>query len=287
MSSMENLSKSWVDRFAERFATPVAILIVVGILVAVVLGQQKSPLKESAAPITGTTIPVAWDDLGKQLVETGVIDKAQLAPLYGKLSQEQQMLLGTTTGDLAVTPGNAPYLLNLFWALGLGNKNPILEDEMADPRYGGAGGFASTGGWTIAKGDPMNHYGKHSFIKLTPAQQKLVDDVSENIYRPCCDNSTHFPDCNHGMAMLGLLELMASQGRSEGEMYRAALTMNSYWFPSEYQTLQAYFASKGVEWKDVSPKEVLGKSYSSASGYGHIATLMQPQQSGGASCSVS
>jgi hypothetical protein len=227
-----------------------------------------------------------WGDLGKQLVDAGVIDKGQLTTLYGKLSEEQLTLLGTTTGDLTVTPGNAPYLLNLFWALGLGNTNPILADEMADPRYGGAGGFASTGGWTIAKGDPMGHYGKHALITLTPAQQKLVDDVSENIYRPCCDNPTHFPDCNHGMAMLGLLELMASQGRNADEMYRAALTMNSYWFPSEYQTLQSYFASKGIGWKDVSPKEVLGKDYSSASGYGRIAALMQPQQQGGASCSV-
>ena len=42
------------------------------------------------------------------------------------------------------------------------------------------------------------------------------------VYRPCCDNATHFPDCNHGMAMLGLLELMAAQGASEEEMFAAA-----------------------------------------------------------------
>ena len=132
----------------------------------------------------------------------------------------------------------------------------------------------------------MNHYGKHALIRLTPAQQKFVDEVSQNIYRPCCDNSTHFPDCNHGMAMLGLLELMASQGKSESEMYKAALTMNSYWFPQQYQTIAAYFASNGTRWRDVSPKEILGKAYSSASGYGRIAALMQSKESRGSRCSV-
>ena len=58
----------------------------------------------------------------------------------------------------------------------------------------------------------MNHYSMHRFIVLTPEQQALVEKVSKGIYRPCCGNSVYFPDCNHGMAMLGLLELMASQG---------------------------------------------------------------------------
>src|SRR3989344_5001923 len=67
-------------------------------------------------------------------------------------------------GKLMMTRENAGYLLNLLWALGLANKNPILEDktEMMNPSYGGAGNFASTGGWTIAKGDAMEHYNMHA-----------------------------------------------------------------------------------------------------------------------------
>src|SRR3989344_1353776 len=97
----------------------------------------------------------------------------------------------------------AGYLLNLLWAFGLANKNPILEDasEMMNPGYGGAGNFASTGGWTVAKGNAMGHYNMYALVTLSPEQQALVDRVSRNIYRPCCGNSTHFPDCNHGMAM--------------------------------------------------------------------------------------
>ena len=73
----------------------------------------------------------------------------------------------------------------------------------------------------------MDHYSRHTLIKLTQKQQALVDTVSRGIYRPCCGNSAHFPDCNHGMAMLGLLERMASQGASEQDMWKAALTVNS------------------------------------------------------------
>jgi hypothetical protein len=46
-------------------------------------------------------------------------------------------------------------------------------------------------------------------IPLTAEQQALVEEVAAEIYRPCCNNSTLFPDCNHGMAMLGFLELLA------------------------------------------------------------------------------
>ena len=112
-----------------------------------------------------------------------------------------------------------------------------------------------------------------------------MERVSKNIYRPCCGNSVYFPDCNHGMAMLGLLELMAAQGTSEEEMYKAALQVNSYWFPDTYLTLAKYFEQRGVEWSKVSPKEVLGAAYSSAQGYQQILAEVEPPQSqGGGGC---
>ncbi|MFQ5901957.1 MAG: hypothetical protein ACE5IH_10420, partial [Thermodesulfobacteriota bacterium] len=90
-----------------------------------------------------------------------------------------------------------------------------------------------------------------------------------------------FPDCNHGMAMLGFLELMASQDIGEEDMYRIALQVNSYWFPDTYLTIANLFKRQGVEWKDVNAKEVLGFNYSSASGYRGIRNKVQPSQSGG------
>ena len=159
---------------------------------------------------------------------------------------------------------------------------------MMDLRYGGAENFASTGGWAIAKGNTMDHYSRHEFIKLTLEQQKLVEEVSKNIYRPCCDNPTYFPDCNHGMAMLGLLELLASQGVSESDMYKIALAVNSYWFPDAYLTIAKYLKEKkNIDWEDANPKEILGRNYSSASGYQQVLKqVVPPVNNQGQGCGV-
>ncbi len=211
---------------------------------------ESAALAEKVAPAEGVALPVKWNDLGIKLTEAGVIDKDKFAEIYaargGLDSQSLALLNESDNGRIKITPQNASMLLNLFWALGLGNKNEILEKgPMSDPKYGGAGGFASTGGWTLAKGSAMNHYSMHGFINLTPKQQKLVEETSKNIYRTCCGNPTYFPDCNHGMAMLGFLELMASQGVSEKEMYDAALATNVYWFPDTYLTIGKYLNKKG------------------------------------------
>ncbi|OHA01394.1 MAG: hypothetical protein A3C11_02655 [Candidatus Sungbacteria bacterium RIFCSPHIGHO2_02_FULL_49_12] len=249
--------------------------------------------EEQVLPSEGVVLPVTWGNLGAKLVSVGAIDADKFKAVYdqrGAFTDEyKNLLLGQNDGKLKITNENAGYLLNLLWALGLASKNPILESgEMTNPAYGGAGNFASTGGWTIAQGNAMDHYSKHKFFDLTSDQQALVDKVSRGIYRPCCGNSTHFPDCNHGMAMLGLLELMASQGVSEQDMWKAALAVNSYWFPDTYLTIAAYMKGKGIEWKDVNPQEMLGINYSSAQGYARIsAQVSQPQQQrGGSGCGV-
>lgn len=235
-------------------------------------------------------LPVRWGDLGVQMLKTGVMDQKAFEDLYlgrGGLSPADQKLLNDiNNGNLVITQDNSGVLLNMLWAFGLGNKNVILENgPMMDPQYGGAGNFASTGGWNLAKGSAMDHYSKHSFITLNAEQQALVERVAENIYRPCCDNSTFFPDCNHGMAMLGLLELMASQGVSENEMYKVALQVNALWFPNQYAGIKTFLASKNIDWNTVDPKKILGAEYSSSSGYQKILSQIQPQeQKGGTSC---
>ncbi len=246
-------------------------------------------LQEKVIPANGVILPVRWGDLGRQLVSAGVINEPQFLALYaqrGGLSPDMKALLDNAdNGNLIITLQNSGTILNLLWALGLGNNNPILTSgPMENPQYGGAKNFASTGGWTLSVGNAMNHYSAHSFVTLTADQQARVVRVAQNIYRPCCGNSTLFPDCNHGMAMLGLLELMASQGVSEADMYKAALAVNSYWFPDTYLTLATYFQSQGVDWSAVDSKTVLGAGYSSAQGYQQIVnkiTPVQAQSSGG------
>ncbi len=229
-------------------------------------------------------LPIAWGDLGAKLVGAGVIDREAFDAIYaargGMPERERKLLTGLDNGNLTIDRNSAGVLLNIFWALGLGNKNRILEEgPMMDPRYGGAGRFASTGGWTLAKGDAMQHYSKHAFFTLTEEQQARVEGVAKNVYRPCCDNSTYFPDCNHGMAMLGLLEFLASGGATEEEMYRAALAVNAFWFPNEYATIAKYLTSRGGAPANANPKEILGVDYSSISGFRSIASRIPREES--------
>ena len=263
-------------------------LLIVLVAVLVLLPAAK----ENPNWLQGEPISIHWGGLGAKLLETGVIDLDKFKEIYsarGGLSEENLKLLGNDDStELIISPENAGDILNLLWAFGLANKNEILEEgPMADPQFGSPAVFASTGGWTLAQGDAMEHYSKHQFIVLSEEQQKLVEEVSKNIYRPCCNNPTHFPDCNHGMAMLGLLELMASQGFSEQEMYKTALQVNSYWFPDIYLTIAGFLQSREIKWEETNPKEILGVNFSSAWGYQQILSQVAPSQDkGGSSCGI-
>lgn len=237
----------------------------------------------------GLELPISWGDLGRRMIADGVIDEAKFRALFegGLSNHDEQMLTGNMDQPVIMTQENSRFILDVLWAFGLANKNDILDHgEMTDPKYGGdASKFASTGGWTLAKGAGFDHYSMHGYVSLTPEQQDLVDKVSRGIYRPCCGNSTHFPDCNHGMAMLGLLELMAKNGATEEEMYKVALQVNAFWFPQTYIDLATYFKEQGQDWSEVDPKVVLGQEYSSAQGYQQtrqkIKSLPKPEQGGG------
>lgn len=305
--NLEEKKELPIEAVKKNYMLPLSIIIVGAMLSGAIVysaqlkagginatpSQAKaSALEKQVLPFKGVVLPVKMGTIGSELVKAGAIDGERFKSLYNERGQftteYEQLLSGENTKNLKITQDNAGYLLNVFWALGLANANPILEAEMMDKKYGGAGNFASTGGWTMAMGNPMDHYNKHTFFALTPDQQALVDKVSRGIYRPCCGNSVHFPDCNHGMAMLGLLELMASQGASEKEMWDTALVVNSYWFPDTYLTIATYMKNKGVEWKDVNPQEILGAEYSSAQGYAKIRSqVTAPANSGsGGGCGV-
>ncbi len=246
-------------------------------------GPSDEELQTAVLPASGIALPIVWNDMGKQLVQTGVLDLKKFEDIYasrGRFGAEKKLLTESINDQLTMTAENSGTWLNILWAFGLGQKSAILsQGQMSDPANGGAANFASTGGWTIAKGDAMTHYGKHEFLKLTGEQEELVKKVAEGIYRPCCGNSVAFPDCNHGMAMLGLLELMAANNVSEQDMYKTALVVNSYWFPDTYLTIAKLKAKEGTSWTSVDPKEVLGAEFSSSSGYRNVRAKVEPSQS--------
>ena len=239
-------------------------------------------LDERVIPSGGVLLPITWGDMGERMIAAGVIDVKKLELLYssrgGMSPNMKNSLYGRDSETVTINRENANELLNLLWAFGLSNKNSILEHgPMMNPAYGAdAGRFASTGGWTLAVGGAMDHYSAHSFVSLPREQQEKVETVSKGIYRPCCGTPVYFPDCNHGMAMLGLLELLAAEDASEETMYDIALAVNAYWFPDTYMTLATYFEQNGTNWDSVRPRVALGTDYSSVEGYRRVLEKIAP-----------
>ena len=246
-------------------------------------------LRSQVLPAEGIALPITWGDLGKRMIGDGVIDEDKFRKVFPKgfSAEEEAIFSGNYDQQIVMTQENSRFILDMLWAFGLANKNDILENgAMTDKKYGGdASKFASTGGWSLAAGKPMDHYSAYEYVSLNKDQQDLVERVSKGIYRPCCGNSTYFPDCNHGMAMLGLLELLAANGANEKQMYQIALQVNSYWFPQTYVDLATYFKEQGTDWENVDPKEVLAAEYSSGKGYQqtrqNIKSLPEPVKGGG------
>lgn len=238
-------------------------------LTPVVIHISYDDLVAQVVPPGGQTIAVMWGDMGQKLVEAGAIDLDKFKQQYGGLTPEQQEILqGDSLKQVTFTPDNIQFWTNMLWSFGLTQHSRVLsEGPMATQAdQFPLGNYASTGGWTLGSLDATELYNSANLITLTPEQETLVYQVASNVFRPCCNNPTSFPDCNHGMAVLGLLELMASQGMGESDLYHGALLFNSYAFPDTYITLAAYFAMQNIPWTEVDPRTALGSEYSSAQG---------------------
>ena len=231
------------------------------------------PLYEEAVasviPEVGFQSRIALRDSIVQLVEYGVINRGKFfalarqrgapPPELAKVLSEPSDRPVRLTGDTAVE------LVNLLWPVGLSNhmvgnfSSPLNGDSLYN--------LASTGGWTLgAAKNGGDYFNAFPIVPLDTAQEALVLRVAKATFRPCCDNSTFFQDCNHGSALLGLLQLGAAQGLDEAELYREALAFNSFWFPDNYIKTALYLrVSEGVDWNQVDPARIMGRDFSTLS----------------------
>lgn len=230
-------------------------------------------LVEQVLPPDGVTIAVHWGDTGQKLVETGAIDLETFEAISGGLSDEQwRILQDDNVESISLNRDNIRFWTNVLWAMGLTQQSKVLTDgPMAQRTDIPLGNYASTAGWTVGALPAVDLYNSAQIVTLSAEQDELVYEVAQHIFRPCCGNHTAFPDCNHGMAVLGLMELMASQGAAEDELYQAALAFNSYAFTNTYITTAAYFALQDVDWGDVDVRQILGPEYSSIQGSQQVA----------------
>jgi hypothetical protein len=250
-------------------------------------------------PPDGYDLGVNYGEIGPQLFESGAIDLDRFIDRYEQggapLDDFQvDVLTETVNESIVINQDNAHFLLNFFWALGLTNKNPILDDgPMMEYSEGEIGRFVSTGGWSLGQKDPAELYSSTVIIQLSSDQQELVEKVASVVYRPCCNNPTIFPDCNHGMAMLGMLELLAANGLGEDELMDAAKYFNAFWFPQQSVEVAMYFQSTtGKSFGDVDAEIVVGPQIFSGSGYQGLHAwlgengILPDSQSQGGSCGV-
>jgi len=241
-------------------------------------GAQR--LYEMVAPKSGVTIPAKWNDVLVKAVDFGAIDinkyEEALAKGGMELSGENKKLLTQGSDEnITFTRENAWFYLNALWAIGLVNENPVLAQGKISAYGENKKQLASVGGWTLGKRSGDKLFAAKKIIALTPSQQELLEEIVQNVYRPCCNNNTAFPDCNHGMAALALAELLISQGATKGQVYDALLVANSYWFEQTYVNIAAYLEEGGNSWTAANAGELLGSKYSSASGSLSIAKSLK------------
>jgi hypothetical protein len=101
-----------------------------------------------------------------------------------------------------------------------------------------------------------------------------------------------FGDTVKKMIDCGVLELAASQGYNEDELYKLALQLNSFWFPQSYIETAIYFkVFENKDWQNIDPKLVMSRGYSSISGWMQnvhkkVAELKLPQIQSGGGCGL-
>ncbi len=276
--------------YGARIHTAITMAFCLAVLLAGPRPAGAAPAMPTATPTPGTAADVApahgytsrvsLADSVVKLVQAGVIHPGKFAAAHARgraASREvDELLRHHSFAPIMITRENAALYVNALWPLGLANRMAIND---ASPLNGsGRSGFASTGGWTLGmQVQGGAYFNRFPIVTLSAQQEALVARVARHSYRPCCNNSTFFQDCNHGSALLGLLVLGASQGLGEVELYREALAFNSFWFPHEYANIAIYFRElRGTGWQDVDPRLAMSADISSIAGYrANVASALE------------
>jgi hypothetical protein len=232
------------------------------------------PVLDQVVPPGGIKTSVSFSDSIQRLIAAGALDPHKLRAKYFRYRSSSQMpgwldglLTASSSDPIDFSIETAPHLINLLWPLGLSTR--LQLNEKSPINTASLASLASTGGWTLGR-EPNGaaYFNKVASMAISQEQEQRVYEVATTTFRPCCDNSTFFQDCNHGSALLGLLELGAAQGKSVDELYRLALAANAYWFPEQYVKTALYFALfEGTDWSRLDPRRVLGPRFSSLSGW--------------------
>lgn len=220
-------------------------------------------------PGSGVRTGLSFGDALQRLVGAGVIDPGKVADAFkarGGVPDWVMAALAGSSSGIVLSADTAPYLLNLLWPLGLANRMGVNGQS---PVRASTEAYASTAGWTLGRADDGTvYFDSIDALPLAPESEATVFDLASKIYRPCCNNSAFFQDCNHGSAMLGMIQLGAASGMLPGAIARLAKVVNGLWYPRQYIEVAVYFdARDGRSWEEADPGLVLGPTFSSSTGW--------------------
>ncbi len=228
-------------------------------------------ITNKVVPETGFKISAKWGDVVKKMVDTGALDPVKLENIltkrYGQeMDPEWKAILQGKDSNLEINAKNSVFMMYVLWILAKHNDNKILHDSP----------FADSFGQDYDIGAGKQGYGDIKLLTLTPEQQEVAKKVAENSYRPCCGQTAARPDCSHGYSALGLIQLMASQGFSEKEIFDAFIKFNSFWYPANYIQTALYFkVSEKQDWEQVDKQLIAGEQFSSIRGAQQVKKALQ------------
>jgi hypothetical protein len=231
-------------------------------------------VSEVAQPNGVPLPPVRFGNTVGKLVQASALNASAVRQAMNNsgeqfASYEANILSGNpqTENLVILNSSDSSFILNVLWAIGINNNNAILNSGPVVLK-GNPFTYASTAGYA-----PLGKLslGGIDLLTLTAEEQVIAEQVAANTYRPCCDNPAAFPDCNHGAAALGLIELMASQGFNSTSIYGALKQFESFYFPQDfvYEAL-FYFVSQGLTWDQVPGDQALSIHHATLTGKGYV-----------------
>lgn len=234
---------------------------------------EERPIRKAMAavlPEEPVDTGIRFADAIARLVAAGAIDVDKFTQAHADRSPLPEWVTDVLDGrprTVVLATDTAPYLLNLLWPMGLATRAAF--NDASPMRRPDLPSFASTGGWTLGKApNGAVYFNSVETVFLNKTANVAVREAAEQTFRPCCNNSTFFQDCNHGSAMLGLFELAAAQGFSRDDLLTLAKQANGYWYPQQYVEMALWYdLGQGKSWPEVPAAETVSFQMASASGW--------------------
>ena len=96
-------------------------------------------------------------DIGPRLIALGVIDEAKFKQAVKLTPEQEEIIPNQRVGQkIVIDATNGQFIVDMLWALGLAQKASSTRKGLWEKEYKKeAGNFASTGGWSLARGEAM------------------------------------------------------------------------------------------------------------------------------------